>query len=309
MSAHNSDLVVVGSVAYDSVKTPIGGREDALGGSATYFSIAAASFCKPALVAVVGEDFEDKHLETLHRLGVDTGGLERAEGKTFRWGGTYHDDMNGRDTRFTELNVFEHFQPRLSERQKNASFVFLGNIQPSLQQQVLDQVVAPSFVAADTMNLWIGAAKDDLLGVLSRVDALFVNDEEAQQLTDERSMLLAARAIQKMGPEMVVIKRGEHGAIVFNGEDISYVPAYPLENVVDPTGAGDSFAGGFVGYLAATGDFSPTNVRRAAVVGTLMASFCVEGYSVERLEHVDRGAIRQRYQRLVQMTQLEPLVL
>lgn len=302
-------LVIVGSVAYDSIQTPLGAREDCLGGSGTFFSLAASSFTKPSVVAVVGEDFRSEDLDLLGAHGIDLSGLERAPGKTFRWGGKYHEDMNSRDTLFTALNVFESFEPKLSAAQKNAPFVFLGNIQPKLQDHVLEQTKSPRFVAADTMNLWINVAKDDLATVLRRVDCLFVNDEEARLLTGKRSVLLAARAIQEMGPEIVVIKRGEHGALLFNDHDTFYVPAFPLENVVDPTGAGDTFAGGFVGYLAATGDLGPSNLRRAMVVGSLMASFCVEGYGVERLKHIDRQAIRERYAAFGELTRFGALEL
>lgn len=304
-----ASLVVVGSVAYDSVETPLGRRDDMLGGSGTFFSIAASSFTRTSIVAVVGEDFRQDDFDLLSGHGVDLDGLVKAPGRTFRWGGRYHEDMNGRDTLFTELNVFETFAPVLSAAQRDSGFVFLGNILPKLQDHVLDQVRAPRFVAADTMNLWIDTAKDDLCDVLRRVDALFVNDEEARQLTGKRSVVLAAKEIQALGPSMVVIKRGEHGAMVFNEDDIFYAPAYPLERVVDPTGAGDTFAGAFVGYLAATGDLSNDNVRRAAIVGSLMASFCVEGYGVERLRRIDRAAIRERYQAFAELTRFGTLEL
>ncbi len=300
-------LVVVGSVAYDSIETPLGARTDMLGGSGTFFSIAASAFTKTSLVAVVGEDFAKDDLALLESHGVDLAGLVTAPGRTFRWGGRYHDDMNSRDTLFTELNVFESFEPVLSPAQRESGFVFLGNIQPKLQDHVLEQVRSPRFVAADTMNLWINVARTELCDVLRRVDALFVNDEEARMLTSKRSVVLAAREIQALGPSLVVIKRGEHGAIVFNDDDIFYVPAYPLERVVDPTGAGDSFAGAFVGYLEATGDLSPENVRRAAVVGSLMASFCVEGYGVERLKRIDRIAVRERYQAFAELVRFGAL--
>jgi sugar/nucleoside kinase (ribokinase family) len=300
-------LVVVGSVAYDSIETPLGNREDMLGGSGTFFSIAASSFTKTSIVAVIGEDFRGEDYDLLAGHGVDLSGLIRAPGKTFRWGGRYHEDMNGRDTLFTELNVFETFEPVLSQTQRDASFVFLGNILPKLQDHVLEQVKSPRFVAADTMNLWISTARADLCEVLRRVDALFVNDEEARQLTGKRSIVLAAKEIQAMGPNMVIIKRGEHGAVVFNEDDIFFAPAYPLERVVDPTGAGDTFAGAFVGYLEATGDLSADNVRKAAIVGSLMASFCVEGYGVERLRRIDRTAIRERFQAFSELTRFGSL--
>lgn len=302
-----SNLVIVGSVAYDSIETPLGRRDDMLGGSGTFFSIAASSFTKPSIVAVVGEDFRADDLALLEEHGVDLSGLVRAPGRTFRWGGRYHEDMNGRDTLFTELNVFETFAPELSQSQRESGFVFLGNILPKLQDHVLDQVKSPRFVAADTMNLWISTAKDDLVNVLRRVDALFVNDEEARQLTGKRSIVLAAKEIQALGPHMVIIKRGEHGAVVFNEDDIFYAPAFPLEKVVDPTGAGDTFAGAFVGYLEATGDLSSDNVRKAAIVGSLMASFCVEGYGVERLRRIARPAIRERYQAFTELTRFGSL--
>jgi sugar/nucleoside kinase (ribokinase family) len=295
-------LVVVGSVAYDSIETPLGSRDDMLGGSGTFFSIAASAFTRSSIVAVVGEDFRPDDRALFDQFQVDLSGLVTAPGKTFRWGGRYHEDMNGRDTLFTELNVFETFAPSLSPAQRESSFVFLGNILPKLQDHVLEQVKSPRFVACDTMNLWISIARDDLLEVLRRVDAIFVNDEEARLLTGKRSVVLAAKAIQELGPKMVIIKRGEHGAIIFNEDDIFYVPAYPLEKVVDPTGAGDTFAGAFVGYLDATNDLSPQNVRKAAVVGSLMASFCVEGYGVERLRHVDRAAISERYKAFAALT-------
>ncbi|MBL8786076.1 MAG: sugar kinase [Deltaproteobacteria bacterium] len=300
-------LVVVGSVAYDSIETPHGRRDDMLGGSGTFFSLAASAFTKPSVVAVVGEDFRADDVALLDAHGVDLSGLVRAPGRTFRWGGRYHEDMNGRDTLFTELNVFETFAPQLSATQREASFLFLGNILPKLQDHVLEQVRAPRFVAADTMNLWISTAKADLCEVLRRVDALFVNDEEARQLTGKRSVVLAAKDIQALGPSLVIIKRGEHGAIVFNEDDVFYVPAYPLEKVVDPTGAGDTFAGAFVGYLDATGDLSPENIRKAAVVGSLMASFCVEGYGVDRLRHIDRVSIRERFQAFTELTRFGAL--
>ncbi|MEZ4267956.1 MAG: PfkB family carbohydrate kinase [Myxococcota bacterium] len=303
-------LLVVGSVAYDSVETPHDRRDDALGGSATFFSIAAALFHKPSLVAVVGDDFKSEDVDTLERAGVDMSGLERsAGGRTFRWGGRYSADMNNRDTLFTELNVFEAFKPKLSATHREASLVFLANIQPTLQLSVLEQVGCPRFVAADTMNLWIGGARPALLEVLSHVDALFVNDSEALELTGALTMVAAAAEIRAMGPELVIIKRGEHGALVFNGDDIFYVPAYPLEQVIDPTGAGDTFAGGFMGYLAETGDFTPENVRRAAVVGSLMASFCVEGFSVEGIARLTLDDVRRRYAAFLALTHIDALAL
>lgn len=297
-----SPLVVVGSIAYDSVKTPMGERNDLLGGSATYFSMASSVFSSTSMVGVVGEDFRPSDIALLEKHKVDISGLKTAPGQTFRWGGSYHEDMNGRDTLFTELNVFESFSPELSQAQKKAEVLFLGNILPKLQSQVLDQVEKPRFVAIDTMNLWITNAKEDLLQVLSRVDAFFLNDEEARQLTGKRSVVLAARDIQAMGPSLVVIKRGEHGAMVFNEKDCFFAPAYPLERVVDPTGAGDTFAGAFIGYLSCTQDFSNESIRQAAILGSIMASFCVEGYGMERLKRIDRDAIMDRYKAFKALT-------
>lgn len=302
-------VVVVGSVAYDSVETPFGKHDDLLGGSATFFSISASVFTSPALVAVVGDDFRDEDVELLRQRGVGLEGLTRAAGRTFRWGGRYHANMNARDTLFTELNVFESFQPELPRSYREAPYVFLGNIHPSLQLSVLEQVESPRFVAADTMNLWIDITRDELVQMLGRIDALFLNDEEAQQLTGAYTMPRAARAIMEMGPKVVVIKRGEHGALLFGPDDTFYAPAFPLDDVVDPTGAGDCYAGGFMGYLAATDDISPENLRRAAVVGSLVASFSVQGFSVERLLGVDLGQVRERYQRFVDLTRFDALPL
>lgn len=301
------DIVVVGSVAYDSVETAAGKRQDSLGGSATFFSLSAASFCQPGLVAVVGEDFASSDLAILKSKQIGLSGLKVEDGDTFRWGGVYHEDMNGRDTLFTDFNVFETFKPQLSREERQSEIVFLGNIVPQIQLDVLNQIDNPQFVAADTMNLWIDIARDDLERVLTRIDALFINDEEAQQLTGKRSMPQAAQAIFNMGPKLVIIKRGEHGAIVFSEDDVFYAPAYPLERVVDPTGAGDTFAGGFMGYLTKTRDFSTANIRRAAIVGSLMASFCVEGFGVERLIEVDENDIQRRYQAFTDLTTFLPL--
>jgi sugar/nucleoside kinase (ribokinase family) len=288
-------LLVVGSVAYDTVETHVGRRDDMLGGSATYFGLASSLFVAPSLVAVVGQDFKENDIAILGNHGIRLEGLERAEGKTFRWGGRYHDNMKERDTLFTELNVFEAFKPQLTTEQRNASVVFLANIHPGLQLSVLDQVECPRFVAADTMNFWISGARELLLKVISRIDALFINDEEAAELTGCRTMIGAAKAIQDMGPEIVVIKRGEHGALMLNHDDLFYTPAYPLEHVIDPTGAGDTFAGAFMGHLTSTQDFTPQNMRRSAVVGTMVASFCVEGFGIENLRVLDIDAVSHRY--------------
>ena len=301
------DLVVVGSVAYDSVETKWGKRDNALGGAATFFSVAASHFTTPGLVGVVGDDFQEHDVDLLKRCGVNLEGLERAAGKTFRWGGVYHDDMNGRDTLFTELNVFEAFQPKLPAEYRSAQFLFLGNIHPSLQAEVLEQVDTPRFVGLDTMNLWIDIGRPELVRVLERVDALFVNDEEAPQLTGKHNLRDAADAIRDMGPSVAVIKRGEYGAAVFSEDDVFVMPAFLLERVVDPTGAGDTFAGGFMGHLAETQDLTPTNLRKAAVVGNVMASFCVEGFSLDTLGTVTRDEITKRYREFVDLTSFTDL--
>lgn len=301
------DLMVVGSVAYDSVETAAGKRDDMLGGSATHFSIAAALFTRPGLVAVIGNDFRDADVAMLREHGVDLSGLTTADGPTFRWGGRYHEDMNGRDTLFTHLNVFESFQPRLEPIHRDASLVFLANIHPTLQQQVLDQANSPGFVAMDTMNLWIDVARDDLEVVLRGVDGLFVNDEEVRQLTGERSISRAAAAVQQLGPELVVVKRGEHGAMIFHGDDRFFAPAFPVQEVVDPTGAGDSFAGAFMGYLAGAEDLSHGAMRRAAVLGSIVASFCVESFGTERVETLTLADVRARYEQFEELVRFEPL--
>jgi sugar/nucleoside kinase (ribokinase family) len=301
------DLVVVGSVAYDSVETKWGKRDNVLGGAATFFSVAASHFTRPGLVGVVGDDFRQEDVALMERCGVDLAGLERTAGRTFRWGGVYHDDMNGRDTLFTELNVFEAFEPKLPSAYQNSQFLFLANIHPSLQSAVLEQVDNPRFVGLDTMNLWIDISRNELVNVLERVDALFVNDEEARQLTGKHNLREAAAAIREMGPSIAVIKRGEYGAIVFSEDDIFIMPAFLLERVVDPTGAGDTFAGGFMGHLAKTQDLTPTNLRRAAVVGSVMASFCVEGFSLDTLEGVSMDDVTRRYREFIELTSFEGL--
>ena len=303
------ELLVVGSVAYDSVETAAGKRDDMLGGSATHFALASALFTKPGLVAVVGNDFRDADLTLLREHGVELSGLTTADGPTFRWGGRYHEDMNGRDTLFTQLNVFESFQPSLEPLHREASLVFLANIHPKLQQEVLDQVKSPGFVALDTMNLWIDIARDDLTQVLQSVDGLFINDEEIRQLTGHRSVLKAAEEVQQLGVQLVAVKRGEHGAIIFHDDDRFFVPAFPVENVVDPTGAGDSFAGGFMGYLGQADDISNATVRRAAVVGSIVASFCVEDFGTDRVASLSLGEIRKRYEAFEDLVRFEPIEL
>ncbi|MFT7622631.1 MAG: sugar/nucleoside kinase (ribokinase family) [Myxococcota bacterium] len=306
----DSKVLVVGSVAYDDVETPHGRRENLLGGSATYFSVAASRFAAPRLVGVVGSDFEPADRAMLAEHGVDLDGLEVDEsGGTFRWGGRYHENMNDRDTLFTHLNVFTRFEPKIPAAYTTSEFAFLGNIDPELQLGVLDQLDSPRFVGLDTMNFWIEGKRDALEKVLSRIDGLFVNDEEGALLTDRGTALTIGRALQSMGPSTVVLKRGEHGALLFHGEEIFHVPAYPLENVVDPTGAGDTFAGGFFGYLTRCGSMDDDSLRRAMICGSIMASFCVEGFGLDRLRGVTLKDIEKRYAKFTALTRCPDLTL
>ena len=287
-------VLVVGSVALDSVETPFGRADDVLGGSGTYFSSSASHFGPVQLVGVVGSDYPVEKLEPLRARGVDLGGLERAEGESFRWRGRYRHDLNSAETLETRLGVFSHFRPNIPAEFRRAPFVFLANIDPRLQLDVLGQVERPTLVACDTMNFWIESRRPDLLALLKRVDLVTLNDAEARQLTEQANLVKAARWIMERGPRYVIIKKGEHGAFMFHGRSIFFAPAYPLENVFDPTGAGDSFAGGFIGYLASTGDLSEAGMRRAVVYGSAMGSFAVEKFSNERLLELTRDDIETR---------------
>jgi len=301
-------LLVVGSVALDSVETPFGIREEVLGGSATFFSTSASFFNPVKLVAVVGEDFPEAHVNFLKSRGVGLEGLTREKGRTFRWKGKYGFQLNEAQTLDTQLNVFQSFSPRLPESYRDAPYVFLGNIHPELQSQVLDQVKGPRLVAADTMNFWITGSRPALLNTLKRVNLLFVNDAEARQLSGEHNILKAARAILGMGPSRVVIKRGEYGALLFDNEHIFACPAFPLAEVFDPTGAGDTFAGGFMGTLAtSTGPLDGALLRRAMVMGSVMASFTVEKFSLERLREVTRPEIHARFAEFRKLTHFDDL--
>jgi sugar/nucleoside kinase (ribokinase family) len=302
-------LLVVGSVALDSVDAPAGRRDDILGGSASFFATAASYFVKPRLVAVVGDDFPEEHVEFLRRRGVDLAGLERVAGRTFRWAGRYARDLNSRTTLDTQLNVFADFQPKLPAAYRDSDYVFLANIQPSLQLEVLAQVSRPKLVALDTMNLWIETRLEALREVLRRVDLLFINDEEARLLAGDGhySLPKAARAIRAMGPKTVIVKRGDSGALLFHESGVFAAPAYPLDEVVDPTGAGDSFAGGFMGWLAQADDASPASIRRAMIYGSVMACFSVEEFSLDRLRALRPGAIEERFRAFLDLTHLERL--
>lgn len=296
-----SPVLVVGSVALDSVETPFGKADEVLGGSGTYFSSSASHFTPVQLVGVVGDDYPVDKLEPLTGRGVDLAGLEKAEGTSFRWRGRYRHDLNSAETLETHLGVFSHFRPKIPDQFRNAPFVFLANIDPRLQLQVLEQVEKPRLVACDTMNFWIESRRPELVELLGHVDLITLNDAEARQLTEHTNLVQAARWIMARGPRYVLIKKGEHGAFMFTKDSIFFAPAYPLESVFDPTGAGDSFAGGFIGYLAATGDLSEQNMRRAVVVGSAMGSFAVEKFSNARLLEISRADIDARVQEFRQL--------
>ena len=299
-------LLVVGSVALDSVETPFGKADEVIGGSANYFSASASHQAPVQLVGVVGSDYPVEKLEPLRNRGVDFAGLERAEGESFRWRGRYRHDLNSAETLETRLGVFSHFRPKLPDAFRDAEFVFLANIDPRLQLDVLRQVQRPKLVACDTMNFWIESRRADLLELLGKVDIITLNDGEARQLTEQANLVQAARWILARGPRTVLIKKGEHGAFMFTRESVFYAPAYPLESVFDPTGAGDSFAGGFMGWLARTRDLSDANLRRAVVLGSAMGSFVVEGFSITRLLEISRADIEARvadFHRLVTFDQ------
>jgi sugar/nucleoside kinase (ribokinase family) len=287
-------VLVVGSVALDDIDAPAGRVQAVLGGAACYFSVAASYFGAVRAVAVVGSDFPREHLEFLSSRGIDTAGIYRAKGDTFRWGGRYHASLNDRDTLFTELGVFEGFDPVLPDAYRNSEFVFLANIHPSLQLRVLEQARAPRFTAMDTMDFWIERTRDELEETLARVDGLVINDQEARQLTAKHNLVRAAAVIRDLGPRIVIIKRGEHGALLFDEAGVFAAPAFPLLEVQDPTGAGDSFAGGFMGALAREGRFDSENLRRAVIYGSVMASFCVERFSLDRFRALSGAEIEGR---------------
>jgi len=284
----------VGSVALDSVETPFGKADDVLGGSGTFFSAAASLLTPVQLVGVVGDDYPVEKLEPLAKRGVDLSGLEHAEGSSFRWRGRYRHDLNSAETLETHLGVFSRFSPKIPDAFKSAPFVFLANIDPRLQLEVLKQVQRPKLVACDTMNFWIESRRPELMELLGHVDLVTVNDGEARQLSEKANLVQAARWIMKQGPKHVIIKKGEHGAFMFTGDTIFFAPAYPLESVFDPTGAGDSFAGGFIGYLAKTGDLSEASMRRAVIYGSAMGSFAVEKFSIERLLEITPADLQSR---------------
>jgi sugar/nucleoside kinase (ribokinase family) len=300
-------ILVVGSVAYDTVETPFGRAERVLGGSASFFSVAASFFTPVNLVGVVGDDFGEAQLAAFRGRPIDLEGLERMDGKTFHWQGKYSYDLNSRDTICTDLNVFEFFEPKIPTRYRGSEVVFLGNIDPVLQRGVLEQVERPRIVACDTMNFWISGKAEELRRTLARVQVLLVNDAEARELSGEWNLVKAARAIRAMGPRTVVLKKGEHGVLMFDGEEAFAAPAYPLESVFDPTGAGDTFAGGFLGYLAGCPAQDGPALRRAIVMGSTLASFCVEAFSLDRLLTLTRPEIDERYRRFRELTVFEAI--
>jgi sugar/nucleoside kinase (ribokinase family) len=301
-------LLVIGSVAFDAIETPFGKTDKIIGGAATYISLASSYFTdRVNLVAVVGDDFPASDIELLQEHGVNTEGLQIKEGeKSFFWSGLYHNDMNSRDTLITELNVLEHFDPIIPPAYQECDYLMLGNLSPDVQNMVIERLEKrPKLVALDTMNFWMDIALDSLLKTLSKIDVLIINDEEARQLSSEYSLVKAAAKIQAMGPKYLIIKKGEHGALLFHGKSVFSAPALPLEEVFDPTGAGDTFAGGFMGYIARTGDTSFTNLKRAIVFGSAMASFCVEKFGTEKLLNLTEQESERRVSMFVNLSSVD----
>ncbi|MCB0762706.1 MAG: sugar kinase [Flavobacteriales bacterium] len=301
-------LVEVGTVAFDSIETPFGKRDKVVGGAATYISLAASFFVKESgLISVIGDDFPKDMLEEMDDKGIDQQGLQIRHGeKSFFWAGKYHFDMNTRDTLITDLNVLADFEPSVPEAYQNCDFLMLGNLAPSVQMSVVEQLpVRPKLVVLDTMNFWMDNTPDQLAEVLTKIDVLTINDEEARQLSGEYSLVKAARKIFTMGPKILIVKKGEHGALLFHEDRVFFAPALPLEDVVDPTGAGDTFAGGFIGYLASTRDLSFDNMKRAVIVGSAMASFACEKFGPERLLDLTKAEIDERVREFISLTEVE----
>lgn len=304
-------LLTVGTVAFDDIETPLGKADKIVGGAATYIALAASYFVDEInLVSVVGDDFPQETLDLLVSKGVNLDGLQRKQGeKSFFWAGRYHNDMNTRDTLDTQLNVLADFDPVLPESYRNCDFVMLGNLTPAVQMRVIEQMHRrPRFIAMDTMNFWMNVALDGLLEVLKHVDCLMINDEEARQLSGEHSLVRASEKILSMGPKYLVIKKGEHGALLFYEGSIFFAPALPLAEVFDPTGAGDTFAGGFIGYLAKSGDLSLENMKRAVIFGSALASFCVEKFGTERLKNLSNLEIKQRVTKFVELVNFDAML-
>jgi sugar/nucleoside kinase (ribokinase family) len=298
-------LLTVGSVAFDAIETPFGKTDKIIGGAGTYIALSASFFNnRQYIVSVVGEDFPQEMLDQLSARNVDLEGLQVKQGeKTFFWSGRYHNDMNSRDTLVTELNVLEHFDPIIPESYQEAEYLLLGNLSPQVQSTVIERLKnRPKLIAMDTMNFWMDIAMDDLRKTISMVDVLIINDEEARQLSNEYSLVKASKVIRAMGPKYLIIKKGEHGALLFHEKDVFYAPALPLEEVFDPTGAGDTFAGGFMGYIASTGDSSFENMKRAIIHGSALASFCVEKFGTERLMQITQHDLEARVNQFVALT-------
>jgi sugar/nucleoside kinase (ribokinase family) len=301
-------LLTVGSVAFDAIETPFGKTDKIVGGAGTYIALSASNFTSDQkIVSVVGDDFPNETLATLTAKGVDLAGLQIKQGeKTFFWSGKYHNDMNSRDTLVTELNVLENFDPIIPASYQGVDYLMLGNLAPAVQRQVIERLeTRPKLIAMDTMNFWMDIALDDLKTTLKLVDVLIINDEEARQLSNEYSLVKAAKVIRAMGPTTLIIKKGEHGALLFQGEKVFFAPALPLEDVFDPTGAGDTFAGGFIGFIAATDDFSFENMKRAIIAGSALASFCVEKFGTQRLLEITRTEIDERIKEFITLTNFE----
>tara|TARA_R110001583_G_scaffold160872_1_gene312769 strand:- start:46276 stop:47202 length:927 start_codon:yes stop_codon:yes gene_type:complete len=301
-------LLIVGTVAFDAIETPFGQTDKILGGAATYISLSASQFgVKSGIVSVVGGDFPKAYLDKLNAKGVNTEGIEIIEdGKTFFWKGLYHNDLNSRDTLITDLNVLADFKPVVPESYKDADFLMLGNLHPSVQMSVIKQIPnRPKLVVLDTMNFWMDNTLDELMEVIAKIDVITINDEEARQLSGEYSLVKAAQKIHEMGPKYVVIKKGEHGALLFNDDNVFFAPALPLEEVFDPTGAGDTFAGGFIGHIAKSGDISFDNMKRAVISGSNLASFCVEKFGTERMENLSQDEIQKRLLQFKLLTQFD----
>ncbi len=301
-------LITVGSVAFDAIETPFGKTDKIVGGAGTFISLASSFFVEnQGLVSVVGEDFPEETLNYLTKKGINIDGIQIKKGeKTFFWSGRYHNDMNSRDTLITELNVLGSFDPVIPSAYQGADYLMLGNLSPEVQRQVIERLdQRPKLIAMDTMNFWMDIALDELKKTMALIDVLIINDEEARQLSKEYSLVKAAMVIREMGPEILIIKKGEHGALLFHGEDIFFAPALPLEEVFDPTGAGDTFAGGFMGYIAATGDTSFENMKRAIIAGSALASFCVEKFGTERLTEITKQDFDERVSRFVSLANFE----
>jgi sugar/nucleoside kinase (ribokinase family) len=303
-----SKLLIVGTVAFDAIETPFGKTDKILGGAATYISLSASTFgIKSGIVSVVGGDFPQKHLDLLETKNIDTSGIEIVKnGKTFFWSGKYHNDMNTRDTLITELNVLENFNPKVPEHFKDSKIVMLGNLHPSIQMSVIEQMnEKPKLIVLDTMDFWMNIALPELLEVIKKIDVITINDEEARQLSGEYSLVNAAKKIHQMGPKYVVIKKGEHGALLFSEGKMFFAPALPLAEVFDPTGAGDTFAGGFTGYLAKTDNISFNNMKNAVIYGSNLASFCVEKFGTERMQNLTKEEIENRLEQFKHLTQFD----